>query len=615
MSTSRDIAQMLPIGAPPPQGADRVAKASPAPRTNRQDGASDARERPAPLMDPILHAAMAHWTAGVSPAAVAAAFTDWAQHLMLSPDKQAQLVEKYWKKWRRFLAFCEHACADPQCAACIEPLPQDKRFVGGAWQQWPFNALYQGFLLTQQWWHNATTGVPGVSRHHEDVVAFVMRQFLDMVAPSNFPLTNPEVVEKTSAERGMNLVRGAQNAAEDWHRLSLGEKPAGTEAYEVGRNLAVTPGKVVYRNSLIELIQYAPSSDRVHPEPVLIVPAWIMKYYILDLSRENSLVRYLVEKGHTVFVVSWKNPSSDDRNLGMDDYRHLGVMAAIDAISAIAGKHPLHAVGYCLGGTLLAIVAAAMARARDQRLATLTLFAAQVDFTEPGELSLFIDDSQVQFLDDLMAVRGYLDAREMAGAFQLLRSNDLIWSASVRNYLLGERSPTFDLMAWNADTTRMPHRMHAEYLRRLFLDNELATGRYEVDGRPVSLRDIRIPIFAVSTIIDHVAPWRSVYKIQALTDADVTFVLSNGGHNAGIVNPPGGARRYHQIATHRENEDYVDPEAWRVSAEHMDGSWWPCWQDWLLRHSGEMVEPPPLGTPAQGYAPLCDAPGTYVLMR
>ena len=563
--------------------------------------------------DRPLHAAIARLTGGLSPAALMQAHADWVQHLLFSPDKQAALVEKAVRKWIRYVDYCVHLCADPRCAACIEPLPHDKRFGGEAWHQPPFKAISQGFLLTQQWWHNATTDVEGVAKHHEDVVCFVARQLLDMVSPANFPLTNPEVLQATFAQGGMNFVRGAANFWEDWRRLINGERPVGAEAFKVGRNVAVTPGKVVLRNRLMELIEYAPTTRKVHAQPVLIVPAWIMKYYILDLSPENSLVKYLVDKGHTVFIISWKNPTSEDRNLGLDDYLRLGVKAALEAVSAIVPNQGVHVTGYCLGGTLVAIAAAAMARDGDERVRSLTLLAAQTDFTEAGELMLFIDEAQVSFLEDMMAEQGYLDSKQMAGAFQLLRSNDLIWSAMVTSYLMGERPPMIDLMAWNADATRMPYRMHSEYLRHLFLNNDLAEGRFQVEGRPISLRDIRVPIFAVSTISDHVAPWRSVYKIQMLTDADVTFVLSNGGHNAGIVSPPGHPHRHHQISTHREDENYVDPDAWQQSASHHDGSWWPCWQAWLLKHSSGQVEAPSIGTAQGACAAVADAPGTYVL--
>ena len=564
-------------------------------------------------LDPPFHAAMARLTAGLSPLALGQAYADWAQHLVLSPDKQTELVQKATRKWQRLFSYCTRAPVDSACPVCIEPLPQDKRFAGEAWQRWPFNAIYQSFLLTQQWWHNATTEVPGVSPHHDDIVSFAARQILDVVSPANSPFVNPEVIEQTLRQGGMNFVRGAFNFWEDWQRSASGDKAVGTEAFQVGRNVALSPGKVVFRNQLIELIQYSPTTEQVHAEPILIVPAWIMKYYILDLSPENSLVRYLIDQGHTVFVVSWRNPAEAERGLGMEDYRQLGIMATLDAVAAIVPERQIHAVGYCLGGTLLAIAAAAMARNGDQRLRSITLFAAQTDFTEAGELMLFIDEDQVRFLEDMMAAQGYLDAGQMAGAFQLLRSNDLIWSAMVRDYLMGERRPMIDLMAWNADATRMPARMHSEYLRRLFLDNDLAEGRYEVDGRPVSLRDIHVPLFAVSTIADHVAPWRSVYKIQMLTDADVTFVLSSGGHNAGIVNPPGHPHSRHQIATHKESETYVDPDAWQASAVHHERSWWPCWLEWLGRHSSEKVAPPGMGAPDTGYGVLCDAPGNYVL--
>jgi polyhydroxyalkanoate synthase len=564
--------------------------------------------------DRPLHAGLARLTAGVSPAALGLAWTDWAQHLAFSPDKQLELAGEAARNWVHLIQYCHRASLDPGCEACIEPSPEDKRFAAAGWQRWPFNTAHQAFLLAQHWWQTATTDVGGVSRHHQDVVSFVAHQLLDMVSPANFLLTNPEVLETTLREAGLNLLRGAANFGEDWRRAVTANKPVGAENFVVGRDVAVTAGRVVARNALMELIQYAPTTDTVHAEPILIVPAWIMKYYILDLSPANSLVKFLVETGHTVFVISWKNPSGEDRDLRLEDYRRLGLMAAMDAVAAIVPDRPVHLVGYCLGGTLAAIAAATMARDEDKRLASLTLLAAQTDFTEAGELMLFIDEAQVSFLEDMMAEQGYLDTKQMAGAFQLLRSNDLIWSAMVQSYLKGERAPMIDLMAWNADATRMPYRMHSEYLRRLFLNNALAAGHFDVDGRPISLRDIRVPIFAVSTLSDHVAPWRSVYKIQLLTDADVTFVLSNGGHNAGIVNPPGRPNRRHQIATHAESENYVDPDAWQSTAVHHEGSWWPCWQDWLVKHgTAECVMAPAMGAPAKDYAPLCAAPGTYVL--
>jgi polyhydroxyalkanoate synthase len=386
----------------------------------------------------------------------------------------------------------------------------------------------------------------------------------------------------------------------------------GAENYVVGKNVGVTPGKVVFRNHLIELIQYAPTTDEVYAEPLLIVPAWIMKYYILDLSPENSLVKYLVDQGHTVFMISWRNPDSEDRELGMQDYRELGPMAALDAISAIVPGQKVHAVGYCLGGTLLAIAAAAMARDGDDRLASMTTFAAQVDFTEAGELTLFIGESEVAYLESMMWDQGYLDGQQMAGAFQLLRSNDLIWSRLVHDYMLGKRQPVNDLMAWNADLTRMPYRMHSEYLRRLFLDNDLARGCYQVEGHPVVINDIRAPIFAVATVKDHVAPWKSVYKIHLLADTDeVTFVLTSGGHNAGIVSEPGHPHRRFQIRTEHEGELYIDPDTWQQTTPTQQGSWWPAWQGWLGERSSGKTAPPACG--GEGYPVLTEAPGTYVL--
>jgi poly[(R)-3-hydroxyalkanoate] polymerase subunit PhaC len=570
--------------------------------------------RPGLGLDHALHAGLARLTMGLSPASMTAAYMDWFIHMAASPDKQTQLSRDLGELGTTFWSYlsqCGGGSADR--AKCIEAPPHDKRFSHKSWQQWPFNALSQGFLVHERWWKLATTGVRGVSKHHETVVNFAARQLVDMVAPSNSWLTNPEILQQTVREGGLNFWRGAQNLIEDWTRAATGRKPVGTEAFEVGRNVAVTPGKVVYRNRLIELIQYEPATSQTQPEPILIVPAWIMKYYILDLSPQNSLVKYLVEQGFTVFTISWKNPGEDDRDLRLDDYRTLGILAALDVIADIVPSHKMHAAGYCLGGTLLSIAAAQMARDGDERLQSVTLFAAQTDFTEAGELMLFIDESQITFLEDMMWEQGVLDTKQMAGAFQMLRSNDLVWSRIIREYLMGERAPMVDLMAWNADATRMPYRMHSEYLRRLFLDNNLAEGRYEVAGAPIALQDIRAPIFAVGTEWDHVAPWRSVHKIHLLTDTEVTFVLTSGGHNAGIVSEPGHPGRHYRVMTKMAVDRYAAPETWVQKARRQDGSWWPEWLVWLRERSGKSVSPPPVGLPTGDYAPLCSAPGTYVL--
>jgi polyhydroxyalkanoate synthase len=566
------------------------------------------------IVDRSLHATIARFTFGLSPAALAKAYFDWMTHLAVSPGKRLQLVDKAARKATRFGNYAfRSALEGGKTPCCIEPLPQDRRFAGEDWQKPPYNFMYQAFLLQQQWWHNATTGLRGVSKYHEAMVEFVSRQILDMVSPSNFLATNPEVLRQTVSKAGMNLVTGLRNMAEDWERTVSGKKPVGTENFVVGRDVAATPGKVVYRNRLIELIQYAPATGKVRPEPVLIVPAWIMKYYILDLSPHNSLVKYLTDHGFTVFMISWKNPNPEDRDLGLNDYRTLGVMAALDAVRAIVPEQKVHAVGYCLGGTLLSIAVAAMARDGDDRLKSVTLLAAQTDFTDAGELMLFINESQVAFLEDMMWEQGFLDAKQMAGAFQMLGSSDLVWSRMVRDYLMGERAPMIDLMAWNADATRMPYRMHSEYLRRLFLNNDLAAGRYMVADKPVALTDIRAPIFTVGTVRDHVAPWRSTYKINFLTDTDVTYLLTTGGHNAGIVSEPGHDHRGFQVMTRKADDRYIDPDAFLAQAPQKQGSWWPEWVAWLATQSGEPVDPPAMG--AAAYASLGDAPGTYVLQQ
>ncbi len=597
-STTRTVDDAKQFSAPLPQAQERLG------------------EELYRTIDRAAGALSAQMTGGLSPAALWLAWSDWAVHLAQAPGKQAELAAKGWRKTSRLATHALYAAQQADGDCCIEPLPGDRRFADPAWRKQPFSLMYQSFLLTQQWWHNATREVPGVSPHHENVVAFTAKQLLDIISPSNSPFTNPEVMARAAATNGQNFIDGYKQFLSDAERQLSGEPPAGTEDFRPGQEVATTPGKVVYRNHLIELIQYAPATDTVHAEPVLIVPAWIMKYYILDLSPHNSLIRHLVAAGHTVFCISWRNVTAADRDLTLDDYRSLGVMAALDAVGRIVPETKVHAAGYCLGGTLLAIAAAAMAHSGDDRLASMTLLAAQTDFTEPGELGLFIDHSQLDHLENAMWRQGYLDSTQMAGAFQLLRSQDLIWSRMLRQYLMGEPSTMNDLMAWNADATRMPYRMHSEYLRKLFLDNDLAAGRYMVDGFPIAIQNIRAPIFAVGTERDHVAPWRSVYKIHYLSDTDVTFVLTSGGHNAGIVSEPGRKNRHYRIAGKTDAEPCVGADAWAEQAEAREGSWWPAWQEWLVaRSSPKRVAPPEIGAAEKGLPPLEDAPGSYVHQR
>lgn len=568
-------------------------------------------------LDPQVRALQARLSSSISLEALLLAFTDWAAHLASSPGKRmdlARLALTHAEQLDRYLHECLISCAGT-AHACVEPSVTDRRFTAEEWQQWPFNLLHQSFLLHQQWWNDATHGVSGVSRHHEDVTAFAVRQWLDVFSPGNLLPTNPVVLNRTLEEGGANLIRGASNWLDDLIRQFTGAPPAGTEAFVVGRDVGVTPGKVVFRNHLIELIQYAPTTAKVHPEPVLAVPAWIMKYYILDLSPHNSLIRYLLDQGHTVFCISWKNPDADDRHLSMDDYLNLGVDAALTAIGAIIPGRQVHGVGYCLGGTLLAIAAATMARDGEQRLATMTLLAAQTDFAEPGELALFVDESQISLLEAQMQQTGYLTAAQMTGTFQMLRSNDLLWSRLINEYLLGERRPMSDLMAWNADTTRMPARMHSQYLRRLYLENELSNGRYPVKDKPVELNDIDVPVFSVGTSTDHVAPWRSVYMIHNQIVGDVTFVLTSGGHNAGIVSEPGHPNRRYQILTRAAHTPSLAVDDWLQQAPQREGSWWPEWVAWLQAHSGTPTAPPRIGAANKGFKPIDDAPGRYVLAR
>lgn len=555
-------------------------------------------------LDRLFHASQAKITFGMSPSTVGLAFIDWVAHLANAPFYRLALGYDAMERWGSLTqAFFSDAPA-------IQPDPADHRFADPAWTQKPYSLFAAAFLLNEEWWLGVVAGTGGVSQPHKRIVAFEIRQWLDQFSPSNIPWLNPQVIAATMRSKGANLAGGLRNYL---HEQEAARNGTPTNTFEVGRDVAATPGKVIFANALMELIQYAPSTPEVRPEPVLIVPAWIMKYYILDLSPDNSLIRWLVGQGYTVFAISWRNPGAEMRDTTLDDYRTQGVMTALNVVRACCGEAKVHATGYCLGGTLLSITAAAMARDGDDRLASLTLLAAQTDFTEAGELQLFITEDELAFLSDVMETQGYLDSNQMAGAFQLLRSNDLIWSRAIRDYLLGEPDRQSDLMAWNADGTRLPARMHEEYLRRLFLDNDLAEGRFPAGGKPVALPDIRLPIFMVGTETDHIAPWRSVHRLHLLNGGEVTFVLTSGGHNAGIVSEPGHPHRHFRIHRRDAGGRYISPDDWLKAAEPRTGSWWLAWGNWLDQRSGENVAPPPMGVAA--YPPIDEAPGHYVCQR
>jgi polyhydroxyalkanoate synthase subunit PhaC len=565
-------------------------------------------------IDRAFRAAIGKLTGGLSPTAYTTAWTDWLLQLAISPGRQMELSADAMRRAADNLAFASRAAG----AATLSPTEGlngegDGRFAAEAWQQYPFNVIARAYQNGAAWLKTLPKDVDGLRHYHSELVDFTVRQWLDALSPTNFLATNPELQELTRAEGGQNLMKGAQNLVEDLARVMDKKGPVGTEAFEVGRTVAVTQGKVVFRNALIELLQYEPTTATVHAEPVLIVPAWIMKYYILDLSPKNSLVKYLVDQGHTVFMISWKNPEAGDRDFAMDDYVDLGLRAAVDAVSAIVPGRKIHATGYCIGGTLLAIGAAALAREHDQRLASASFFAAQTDFSEPGELALFINRSQLAMLEAQMYQEGVLDSRQMGGAFQMLRPRDLIWQPIVQSYVKGARDPMVDLMAWNADGTRMPYKMHTEYLYRLYLDNELSSGRFPVHGEPVRLSDLKLPMFVVGTETDHVAPWKSVYKLENLVhSADYTFLLTSGGHNAGIISGPVHPKRKHRVRTRTRDDRHLSPDEWLATTAPQPGSWWPTWQKWLAMHSGEHVAPPVSGAAEAGYPVLGDAPGTFV---
>ena len=490
----------------------------------------------------------------------------------------------------------------------ITPEKGDKRFSAPDWQQNPaFDALKQSYLLASTTLLRSASEVQGLDEHQQRKLVFYLRQFLDAISPTNVTFTNPQVIHETVQSGGQNLVIGMEHLLRD---IKAGQmKMTDTEAFAPGRNLALTPGEVIYRNKLIELIQYAPTTEKVYAIPLVFIPPWINKYYILDMQPQNSLIKFLVDAGFTVFVMSWKNPDASMEDTSFDDYLTLGPLAAFDVIKEITGSPKINPVGYCIGGTLLSMMLPYLAAKKDDTVNSATFFVSLQDFTEVGDTSVFIDEPQVRYVEGQMMERGYLDSRSMATMFNMLRANDLIWSNVVNNYLLGKEPPAFDLLYWNADGTRMTRAAHSFYLRNTYLENNLIKpGKIVLKGVPIDLGKIHQDIYAVGTEQDHIVPWRSAWRISQLAGGKVRFVLGGSGHIAGIINPPSKGRGYWT-----NDKPVRSADQWFESAESHKGSWWTDWLEWLKPRSGEQVAPPPLGTAA--YPPIAPAPGSYVLEK
>jgi polyhydroxyalkanoate synthase len=559
---------------------------------------------------------MARQTEGVGmadPLNIGTAFLEMTRRLMADPGKlvqaQVSLWHDYLELWQRTAERFLGGNAEP----LVEPAANDKRFKDAAWSESTlFDFIKQSYLLTARWLQSTVKQVDGLDEKTARKVDFYTRQFVDAMAPSNFVLTNPEVLRATIESGGDNLVNGLRHVLEDLERGKgrLMIKMTDMDAFKVGQNIAVTPGKVVYQNDLLQLIQYAPTTKTVKRRPLLIIPPWINKFYILDLRPENSFIKFAVDQGHTVFVVSWVNPDERLAKKSFDDYMVEGPLDALNAIEQATGEREVNVIGYCLGGTLLAATLAYMDVRGDERFKSATYFVALTDFAEPGELSVFIDEDQLHTLDERMKNHGYLEGSDMATTFNMLRANDLIWSFVVNNYLLGKEPFPFDLLYWNSDSTRMPREMHSFYLRNMYQENKLVVpGAISLLGVPIDLGRIKQPSFLLSTKEDHIAPWKSTYAATQLYKGPVKFVLAASGHIAGVVNPP-GQNKY----GHWQNPSLPrSPDAWLEGATYHRDSWWPTWEKWVGEYSGGEV---PARHPGDGkLKPLEDAPGSYVLAK
>jgi len=540
-------------------------------------------------------------------------FQAWAK-LLGDPFKLAEAQVKLWQDYVSLWQQSMLKLMGQEASPVAEPPHGDRRFSHEDWEQnFLFDYIKQSYLIAARHLHQTLGRVEGLEEQSAKKVDFYTRQYIDALSPSNFLLTNPEVLRETVASGGQNLVRGLNNLLEDVTRGGgdpVRLRMTDENAFKLGVNIATTPGKVVYQNDLMQLIQYYPANGTVFRRPLLIVPPWINKYYILDLREKNSFVKWAIEHGHTVFMISWVNPDEKLAHKRFEDYLVEGMLAALDAIEKATGESEVNAVGYCLGGTLLACTLGYLAAKRDARIASATFLASMIDFEEAGELEVFIDEQQVAALEKRMQERGYLEGSEMATTFNMLRANDLIWSFVVNNYLLGRDPFPFDLLYWNSDSTRMPAAMHSYYLRNLYLKNLLAQpGGIELAGVAIDLGQVRTPLYFVSTLEDHIAPWRSTYKGAKLFPGPVRFVLGGSGHIAGIVNPPAAGK--YSYWTHSSLPD--DPGEWLKSASQHPGSWWPDWAGWIAPQGGNKVA---ARIPGKGaLKAIEDAPGSYVRMR
>ncbi|RVT96342.1 class I poly(R)-hydroxyalkanoic acid synthase [Rhodovarius crocodyli] len=549
-------------------------------------------------------------SSSLDPLNLGQAFMEMTAKLMTNPAQLMQAQLGFWQDYLTLWSNTARRMLGGEAEPVIAEPKGDRRFKDDAWRENEvFDFIRQSYLLTSKYFTNVVHSADGLDPKTAQKVDFYTRQFVDAMSPSNFVMTNPEVLRRTAETGGANLLKGLTNLLADMERGKgkLRIRMTDDSKFRVGENIAVTPGKVVFQNDLIQLIQYTPTTEKVFKRPLVIFPPWINKFYILDLRPKNSFIRWAIEQGHTVFCVSWVNPGEDCADKGFDDYMKEGVLAALDAIEAATGERQVNAIGYCLGGTLLATTLAYMAARKDNRIKTATYFVTLTDFEQPGELGVFIDEEQLQGLEEKMNRRGYLEGTEMATTFNMLRANDLIWSFVVNNYLLGQDPFPFDLLYWNDDSTRMPAKMHSFYLRRMYQANDLVKpGEIELMGTKIDLRKIKVPSYLISTREDHIAPWKSTYRATQIYGGPVRFVLAASGHIAGVVNPPDSGKYSHWI-----NEELPEsPDDWFAGATELAGSWWPDWHRWV---SGQDRTQVPARTPGTGQLPaLEEAPGSYV---